>query len=210
MGRKWADLVSLSTITQIAFFLEAERVIPWWSPFKYNLTFKWEFWMASILQRVVDTQPWLSDKLNIYPHTRQFLFSCYPTKKSIALNLDTFLSLLNVLNIECCGLEKNIFSFRSTLSSTHNWFWILSVPSSSTMKPSDFSFSRFCLILCCLGSSFWWDFISSNKEGYTSKVDNKACVDPCETNSTPKRSRSFNTRGCLSWMAVDLEIIILK
>jgi len=28
MGRKWADLVSLSTIAQIAFFLKAERGSP--------------------------------------------------------------------------------------------------------------------------------------------------------------------------------------
>jgi len=176
-GEKMGGLRSLSTITKIVFFLEAKRGNPKMKSIEIESHFQVEIFSSlnSLTGRWCSALTfWQVKHLSTYSVISLFMLS--PTK-SIASNLDTFLFLLDVLNIEC-RRSQLVFSLSVRLCQARtNDFEIL-----ACHPHPHFPFSKFCLILRNLASSFWWDFNSSNKEGCNSKADSKACVNPHEIN----------------------------
>ena len=138
----------------------------------------------------------LSDRLSTYPHILWFLLSCYPTI-SIVSNLDTFLFLLNVLNVKCCG-PRLMFSLLTPLCQVHtNDFKILvfypHLPQNQvTLLSSELSNS-----LNISTSSFWWYLISSIKDGSSLKLITMHLLFHWKINPMLKRSRPSSTHGCV-------------
>jgi len=57
IGRKWVDLVSRSTITQMAFFSEAERGNPMMKSIEIEFYFQWVFIRVLVHLPIVDAHP---------------------------------------------------------------------------------------------------------------------------------------------------------
>ena len=100
--------------------------------------------------------------------------------------------------------SNNIFSFSSSLSCNHNWFWNLNVPSSSTTKQAGFPFFRFCLILCSLHPRSDGILFLLIRKVAPLKLTTKHVLTHVKSILHPKRSRSSNTRGCVMIMVFRL------
>ena len=149
MGWKWANLVSLSTMTKIAFFLEAERG----NPMMKSIEIESHFQVGTSSSPNCPTGRWCSaltfwqvKHLSIYSTIFLFTLShqkyCFKSGNIFVPSGCTKYGLL--------WASINVFSFSYALSGAHNRVWNLNVPSSSTTIPGDFPFSKVCLIFYSL------------------------------------------------------------
>ena len=115
IGKKWTDLVSQSTITQMTFFFEAERGNPMTMSFDTESHF--QVGISNGHKSPTGCQCsaltfWQIKPLLTYPVISFFMHST----KSIASGLCTSWCLLDASSIECCELSP-----RYSSSTPHFW-----------------------------------------------------------------------------------------